>query len=105
MLHDTLNPADWRKHYETYDSLHVEGMREILYKDFLVPEEYQDDIFVAVENRTYIELWVLISECMPNLPRGESMEIVNKFVDDLGAMQRYYVRVHKPRKPLESKEF
>lgn len=26
MLHDTLNPADWRKHYETYDSLYVEGM-------------------------------------------------------------------------------
>ncbi len=27
MLHDTLNPADWRKHLETYDSLYVEGMR------------------------------------------------------------------------------
>lgn len=27
MLHDTLNPADWRKHIETYDSLYVEGMR------------------------------------------------------------------------------
>lgn len=26
MLHDTLNLADWRKHYETYDSLYVEGM-------------------------------------------------------------------------------
>lgn len=27
MLHDTLNPADWRKHLETYDSLYMEGMR------------------------------------------------------------------------------
>lgn len=27
MLHETLNPADWRKHLETYDSLYVEGMR------------------------------------------------------------------------------
>lgn len=27
MLHETLNPADWRKHYEIYDSIYVEGMR------------------------------------------------------------------------------
>lgn len=26
MLHDTLNPSDWRKHIKTYDSLYVEGM-------------------------------------------------------------------------------
>lgn len=38
MLHDTLNPADWRKHYETYDSLHVEGMsgRFLIRRDRLV---------------------------------------------------------------------
>lgn len=27
MLYETLNPKDWRKHIEIYDSIHVEGMR------------------------------------------------------------------------------
>jgi hypothetical protein len=27
MLHETLNPANWQKHLDTYDTVYVEGMR------------------------------------------------------------------------------
>lgn len=83
----------------------IEGLEEMQYKDFEIPEECQDTIYVLIGNKSYKKLWEIIKDAVPDLPRGEYMEIVNKFVDDLGAMQRYYVRVHKPRKQLENKEF
>jgi hypothetical protein len=83
----------------------IEGLEEMQYMDFCIPEECQDTVYVLIGNKSYKKFWEIVGDAVPDLPRGEYMEIVNKYVDDLGAMQRYYVRVHKPRKKVDDSEF
>jgi hypothetical protein len=83
----------------------IEGLREMQYMDFLIPDEHQDAVFILVKSKSYEKLWALINEAMPDLARGESMEVTNKFIDDLGTMQKYFVRVYKPRKKIDGEKF
>lgn len=87
----------------------IDGLEEMLCKDFLVPEECQDTVRHLIENKSYQKLWDIINDVIPSLPRGDKMEIVKVFDKDvhwtLAQHTKYHVRVHKPRKPVENKEF
>lgn len=83
----------------------VKGLDEMQYKDFLVPDLFQLSVETYATNKDYENLWKIIDETMPDLPRGEKMEVVNKFMDDNGDFSLWHVRVHKPRKPLDGSTF
>lgn len=83
----------------------IEGLEEMQYMDFCIPEEYQDAAHVFVETKDYKRLWHVVDKALPNLPRGDSKEVVNKFMDDNGDFRLLHVRVHKPRKPLDGQTF
>lgn len=79
----------------------IEGLDEMQYMDFCIPEEYQDAAHVFMETKDYKRLWHVVDKALPNLPRGDSKEVINKFMDDNGDFRLLHVRVHKPRKPLD----
>jgi hypothetical protein len=83
----------------------IEGLEEMKYKDFLVPEECQDTIRHLIENKSYPKLWQIINDALPDLPRGDKMEVINKFMDDNGDFRLFHVRVYKPRKKIDGSEF
>lgn len=83
----------------------IEGLEEMLYMDFCIPEEYQDAAHVFMETKDYKRLWHVVDKALPNLPRGDSKEVINKFMDDNGDFRLLHVRVHKPRKPLDGQTF
>lgn len=81
----------------------IEGLAEMQYMDFFIPD--QEVVGELYKQKDYQNLWSFIDKVVPDLPRGEKSEIINKFVDDLGAMQILHVRVWKPRKPVDSEKF
>ncbi len=86
----------------------IDGLEEMLCKDFLIPEEYQDGIFVLIWANDYEKLWETVKEALPDLPHGDKMEILEKDTEETPwneTNEKYHVRVHKPRKPVENKEF
>lgn len=86
----------------------IEGLEEMQYKDFLIPEEYQDGIFVLIWANDYEKLWETVKEALPDLPHGDKMEILEKDTEETPwneTNEKYHVRVHKPRKPLKDKDF
>lgn len=83
----------------------IEGLDEMQYKDFCIPEEYQDAAHVFIETKDYKRLWHVVDKALPNLPRGDKKEVVNKLMDDNGDFRLLHVRVHKPRKPLDGPTF
>lgn len=87
----------------------IEGLEEMQYMDFLVPEEYQDAVHVFMELKDYKRLWHAIDKALPNLPRGDKAEIIVKYIKETPNRIDYkdstYVRVHKPRKSLDGLTF
>lgn len=80
----------------------IEGLTQMQYKDFLIPDEYQDTAEVFFKSNDYKRLWGLVDRAIPNLPRGEKSEIV--YIDENNGQwnefPKYHVRVWKPRKPV-----
>lgn len=83
MLHDTLNPDDWRKHLETYDSIHVEGMRG----RFLIRRERLKDLpkclnavsraYRTTQRQRYSwdkKVWTPLWDEAKNLAKDEKLE-------------------------------
>lgn len=87
----------------------IEGLEEMQYMDFLVPDGAQDSVSCFVRNKNYKKLWAIIDESMLDLPKGESMEVVKVFEKGLDWTNaddtKYHVRVHKPRKLLDGEKF
>jgi hypothetical protein len=81
----------------------IEGLEEMQYKDFLIPEESQDAVSVFVETQDYKRLWHAVGKSLMDLPRGEKMEVIKKYVNtfETGLEDKYYVRVYKPRKKVD----
>lgn len=87
----------------------IEGLEEMQYKDFPIPDNAQNSVSRFVRNKNYKKLWAIIDESMLDLPKGESMEVVKVFEKGLDWTSaddtKYHVRVHKPRKPLDGSTF
>lgn len=83
----------------------IEGLEEMQYKDFLIPDQRIARKFYNEEN--WVAFWKWIKENMSELPRGEKLEIYenDSFGDIWSDKSRFYVRVHKPRKPLDAPTF
>lgn len=85
----------------------IEGLAEMQYKDFWIPDQNAASIFY--EQKDYKRLWHLIEKTMPDLPRGDKMEIVVKYIEETPSKIDYkdsiHVRVRKPRKPLDGSTF
>ena len=79
----------------------IEGLEEMQYMDFLIPD--QEEVVEFYDSGNYEELWRLIRKTMPDLPRGDKMEVVEK--GTFAPFSDLYVRVHKPRKPLDGQTF
>lgn len=83
----------------------IEGLDEMQYMSFLIPDQGVARKFHNEEN--WAAFWEWIKENMPELPRGEKLEIYedDSFGDIWSGKSRFYVRVHKPRKPLDGQSF
>lgn len=82
----------------------IEGLDEMQYKDFLIPEQRKAYNFYNLQS--YEILWKHINNSLPDLPRGDKMEIVEGIEDHaFCGSPTLYVRVHKPRKPLDGSTF
>ncbi len=83
----------------------IEGLAEMQYMSFLIPDQGIARKFYNEEN--WVAFWEWIKENMPELPRGEKLEIYedDSFGDIWSGKSRFYVRVHKPRKPLDGPTF
>ena len=83
----------------------IEGLAEMQYKDFLIPE--QEIVKNLINTKNYQTLWNFIDKSMPDLPRGDTKEIV--YIDENNGQwnefPKYHIRVHKPRKPFDGQSF
>ena len=82
----------------------IEGLEEMQYMSFLIPDQGIARKFYNEENWT--TFWEWVKENMPELPRGEKLEIFedDSFGDIWSGKSRFYIRVHKPRKPLDGEK-
>lgn len=67
----------------------VEGLDELQYKDFKIPEEDQEDAKTFFDKEDWLSFWTVARR--HNLPHGERGEILNKD-------GKFWVRIFKPRK-------
>lgn len=82
----------------------IEGLAEMQYMKFLIPQQRQAYDFYSQDD--FEGLWNHIKEYLPDLPRGDKMEIVEGIEDHtFCGSPTLYVRVHKPRKPLDGPTF
>lgn len=82
----------------------IEGLEEMQYMKFLIPQQRQAYDFYMQDD--FQGLWSHVKEFMPDLPRGDKMEIVEGIEDHaFCGSPTLYVRVHKPRKPLDGQTF
>lgn len=82
----------------------IEGLEEMQYMSFLIPDQGIARKFYNEENWT--AFWEWIKENMPELPKGEKLEIFedDSFGDIWSGKSRFYIRVYKPRKPLDGEK-
>ncbi|MBV6512116.1 MAG: hypothetical protein FMNOHCHN_01606 [Ignavibacteriaceae bacterium] len=80
----------------------IEGLAEMQYKDFKIPDQAAAANFY--DQKDYAKLWNLVKDTMPDLPSGDKLEIIRKYVEETPAAIDYAeslnVRVHKPRKKI-----
>lgn len=85
----------------------IDGLDEMQYMDFLIPD--QQKAYGLYNQKDYEKLFHHIGKTILNLPRGDKTEIVEKYIEETPSKIEYknqlYVRVHKPRKPLDSSTF
>ena len=83
-------------------AIKIEGLDELLYKDFEIPVQFEEESITLYDQKEWNAVWAKIDEWIPDLPRGEKSEII------LGPLRKagfdynadyLFVRVHKPRKP------
>lgn len=82
----------------------IEGLAEMLYMKFLIPQQREAYDFYCKND--FESLWRHVNEHLPDLPRGDKMEIIEGIEDHaFCGSPTLYVRVHKPRKPLDGEKF
>lgn len=82
----------------------IEGLEEMQYMKFLIPQQRQAYDFYIQDD--FEGLWNHVKENLPNLPRGDKMEIVEGIEDHaFCGSPTLYVRVYKPRKQLDGPTF
>lgn len=82
----------------------IEGLEEMQYKDFLIPEQWKAYNFYNLQN--YELLWRHINKSIADLPRGDKLEIIEQMDNnEFCGSPTLCVRVHKPRKPLDESTF
>lgn len=67
----------------------IEGLDELQYKDFKLPEEDQEDAKTFFDKEDWLSFWTVARR--HNLPHGEGGKILNKD-------GKFWVRIFKPRK-------
>lgn len=78
----------------------VKGLDEMQYKDFWID---MDEIEELYDNGEFEKIWDYAKSSM-NLPNGEKMQIFEKD-GGFSGYRGFYIRVHKPRKPLDGSTF
>jgi len=75
----------------------IEGLAEMQRKVFLIPDQKTARKFYEQENWT--DFWPWIRENMPDLPSGDSLEIIedDSFGDIWSGKSKFYIHVHKPQ--------
>lgn len=79
----------------------IEGLERMFYKDFWID---MDGIEETYDSGEFKKIWDYAKSNM-NLPKGEKMEIFEKSGGFSGHRGGFYIRVHKPRKPLDGSTF
>lgn len=81
----------------------IEGLEEMQYKDFYIPDQDIQNIENLYDADEYEKIWKIVSKTM-DLPRGDSKEIIENSYG-YSSVRHFYVRVYKPRKPLDGETF
>ncbi len=76
----------------------IDGLEEMLYKKFFIPQQRRAYDFYCQND--FKGLWEHVKEHLPDLPRGDKMEIIEGMEGHaFCGSPILYVRVWKPRKP------
>lgn len=83
----------------------IEGLDEMQYMDFLIPD--QETARKFYESEKWTDFWAWIRENMPDLPMGQKQEIIENdlFGDIWRNTSKLYMRVHRPRKKIDGPTF
>ena len=79
----------------------IDGLEEMQYMDFLIPD--QEEAVGFYDSGNWTDFWPWIYKAMPELPRGDRAEVIEK--GTFPPFSDLYVRVHKPRKLLDGSTF
>lgn len=80
----------------------IEGLEEMQYKDFYISDQDVENIKNLYDADEYEKIWEIVNKTM-DLPKGDSKEIIENSYG-YSSVRHFYVRVYKPRKPLDGEK-